>query len=83
MLREWCPCGTMSEPLTTTDVCRTLEISEPALRHLLRRPGAPRSRLHPSAHIFLWTEDDLRRVARFLGAENSQTGRRTEAGGDS
>ena len=57
----------MSTTITTPDVCRALGITEPALRHILRRPGAPRPQLHPSARLFLWTEADLNALALFLG----------------
>ena len=54
--------------LTTRDVCRILNLTEPALRHVLRRPGAPRPPLHPSARLFLWAPDDLARLIDFLGS---------------
>lgn len=57
----------MDESITTPDVCRELHLTEPALRHVLRRPGAPRPRLHPTARLFLWTRDDVERLAAFLG----------------
>lgn len=56
----------MNEPLTTTDVCAALGLSEPALRHVLRRPGAPRPSLHPSARVFLWTSSDVERLREYL-----------------
>jgi len=59
----------MPTPITTQEVCCRLELSEPALRHILRRPGAPRPALHPSARVFLWTEDDVDALAQFLGRE--------------
>lgn len=56
----------MREPLTTRDVYIRLDLTEPALRHVLRRPGAPRPASHPSARIFMWTEEDVRRLEEFL-----------------
>lgn len=60
-------CIVMSKPITTHDVCRRLGLTEPALRHVLRRDGAPRPTLHPSARVFLWTEADVADLATFLG----------------
>ena len=54
------------ETLSTREVCRRLELTEPGLRHALRRPGAPRPQVHPSARIFLWREEDVRRLEEFL-----------------
>lgn len=55
------------ETLSTRAVCERLGISEDGLRHGLRRPGAPRPQLHPTAQIFLWTEADVQALAEFLG----------------
>lgn len=57
----------MNEPITTPAVCEDLGLSEPALRHILRRPGAPRPKTHPSARVFLWTSEDVDRLRGFLG----------------
>ena len=57
------------EPITTWAVLQELGLTEPALRHVLRRPGAPRPRLHPSARVFLWTAEDVERLRRFLRGE--------------
>lgn len=65
----------MSTSISTTAVCRALELSEPALRHVLRRPGAPRPAVHPTARLFLWTEDDIRRLAEFLGKPSPEGAR--------
>ena len=53
--------------LSTPEVCQALGTTEPALRHALRRVGAPRPPLHPTARIFLWTEDDVQAMAEFIG----------------
>lgn len=58
----------MNSPITTIDVCAALNLTEPALRHLLRRPGAPRPALQPSARVFLWTEGDLDALRTFVEA---------------
>jgi hypothetical protein len=60
------------KPITTTDVCRALGLSEPGLRHVLRRPDAPRPSLHPSARLFLWTEHDIEKLAVFLGKRDAR-----------
>lgn len=57
----------MGTLLTTREVCRHLGLSEPALRHVLRRLGAPRPAIHPSARVFLWTQRDIDDLAEFLG----------------
>lgn len=54
-------------PLTTRAVCLALQLSETALRHALRRPGAPKPKLHPTCRVFLWTRSDVERLAVFLG----------------
>lgn len=56
----------MTELISTSAVCKELGLSEPALRHALRRPGAPRPTLHPSARVFLWTAEDVDRLRKFL-----------------
>ncbi len=66
------------ETITTPDVCRELELTEPALRHVLRRAGAPRPRLHPTARLFLWTREDVERIAAFLGRECRHSSRQQE-----
>ena len=54
--------------INTSAVCERLGLSEPALRHLLRRPGAPRPALHPSARVFLWTDSDVEALRCFIAA---------------
>jgi hypothetical protein len=61
----------MESPITTRDVCRRLGLPESTLRHVLRRSGAPRPQLHPSARLFLWTEDDVAALARFLERDDT------------
>lgn len=56
----------MSEFFSTRDVCARIGRSEPALRHILRRPGAPRPTIHPSAYVFLWTQADIEALIGFL-----------------
>ena len=68
----------MDEAISTRDVCRELGLSEPALRHVLRRAGAPRPRLHPTARLFLWTRQDLKHLAAFLGPDRDM-GQRNSA----
>ena len=58
----------MSNFITTCEVCRDLDLTEPALRHILRRPDAPRPAMHPSARVFLWTADDVDALRAFIGA---------------
>lgn len=57
--------------LSTRAVCTHLSLTEPALRHVLRRPGAPRPSLHPTARVFLWTEGDLLALREFLAASTT------------
>jgi hypothetical protein len=57
----------LKTPITTREVCRRFGLPESTLRHVLRRPGAPRPQLHPSARLFLWTEDDVAALAAFMG----------------
>ena len=79
--RGWCHNGiTMTAYLSTRDVCQGVGLSEPALRHVLRRPGAPRPQIHPSARVFLWTHEDLNALRRFLSAD--QQPEREEAQGE-
>jgi len=66
------------DAITTPDVCRDLGWTEPKLRHVLRRPGAPRPRLHPTARLFLWTREDIERLAAFIRKPSSS--RTSEAG---
>ena len=61
----------MESPITTIDVCAALNLTEPALRHLLRRPGAPRPALHPSARVFLWTEADVESLRAFCSGDSA------------
>lgn len=61
----------MKEFIATRDVCHEVGLSEPALRHVLRRPGAPRPDVHPSAHVFLWTRADIERLRRFLKGQDA------------
>ena len=56
----------MSEFISTREVCRRLELSEPALRHVLRRQGAPRAPVHRSARLYLWTESDVEKLRAFI-----------------
>lgn len=63
----------MTPPITTLDVCRALGLTEPALRHALRRPGAPRPALHPTVRVFLWTQADVDRLAAFLKTEKADS----------
>jgi hypothetical protein len=56
----------MKPPITTRDICVRFGIPESTLRHILRRPGAPRPQMHPSARLFLWELDDVEALARFL-----------------
>jgi hypothetical protein len=67
----------MQKHISTREVCAAAGISEPALRHVLPRPGAPRPQLHPSAHLFLWTEHDVAALIRFI--EQSRAERRIVA----
>jgi hypothetical protein len=60
----------METLISTREVCRRLALNESTLRHALRRPGAPRPRLHPSARLFLWSEGDVAALARFLDREH-------------
>ena len=53
--------------LPTRRVCERLGLTEDALRRALRRCGAPRPPLHPTARVFLWTEADVQAMAEFLG----------------
>lgn len=64
--------------IPTQAVCQTLGLTEPALRHALRRVGAPRPAIHPTAHIFLWTEDDICAMAKFLGMASPLQDKRDE-----
>jgi hypothetical protein len=59
----------MSTYPSTRDVCQQIGLTEPALRHVLRRAGAPRPQLHPSARLFLWTQEDIDALKRFLSPE--------------
>jgi hypothetical protein len=54
---------------STREVCLQVGLTEPALRHVLRRPGAPRPAIHPSARLFLWTQEDIDALKRFLSPE--------------
>ncbi len=56
----------MKHIFTTIEVCAATGLTEPALRHLLRRPGAPRPELHRTARVFLWTEKDLAALRTFI-----------------
>ena len=62
----------MEAILTTSDVCSQLGIAETRLRHVLRRPGAPRPAIHPTAFVFLWTAEDVRRLRDFLEVVSSR-----------
>lgn len=66
----------MSEIITTRDACLLLGVTEPALRHVLRRQGAPRPQLHPTARLFLWTEQDIERLVAFLERHREREGGR-------
>ena len=56
----------MNTPITTRWVCTHFGVPESTLRHILRRVGAPRPRMHPSARLFLWEPADVEALARFL-----------------
>lgn len=58
----------MIETISTVDVCTRANLTESALRHVLRRPGAPRPPLHPTARVFLWREEDVEALIKFIGA---------------
>ena len=64
--QRWCSGVVMHDVITTRTVLDRFQLSEPALRHVLRRPGAPRPTLHPTARVFLWTFEDVERLAAFL-----------------
>lgn len=66
----------MQHFITTSEVCRRLGLTEPALRHILRRAGAPRPELHPSARVFLWTEQDVEALGEFLSVNSLELTRR-------
>jgi hypothetical protein len=72
----------MESPLTTRDVCRRLGLPESTLRHVLRRLGAPRPRLHHSARLFLWTEEDVEQLERFLSRERGPGAAAGQVAGD-
>jgi hypothetical protein len=61
----------MNAYLSTREVCEQTGLTEPGLRHVLRRPGAPRPQLHPSARVFLWTQEDIEALRRFLSPEEA------------
>jgi hypothetical protein len=61
----------MSEVLTTATVCAELHVTESNLRHVLRRPGAPKPAQHPTARVFLWTRGDLERLKQYLADRQS------------
>jgi len=65
----------LSKYINTRRVYEELGLTEPALRHVLRRPGAPRPALHPTARLFLWTREDVERLAAFLGRECRKSSR--------
>jgi hypothetical protein len=73
----------MHKTITTRDVCERLDLSESALRHILRRANAPRPQLHPSARIFLWTEEDVDRIKRFLASTGARGARPAVSQGSS
>ena len=56
---------------STQEACERLGVPETTLRHVLRKPDAPRPELHPSARVFLWTETDLQRLAEFIAKERA------------
>ncbi|MCK6446182.1 MAG: hypothetical protein L6Q99_07285 [Planctomycetes bacterium] len=56
----------MSDLITTRNVLDRFQLSEPAFRHILRRPDAPRPALHPTARLFLWTNEDVERLGAYL-----------------
>jgi hypothetical protein len=61
----------MNTDITTRAVCAHFNLPESTLRHVLRRPGAPRPRMHPSARLFLWQPKDVEALARFLGRSDA------------
>lgn len=60
----------MKKLIATRDVCLEVGLTEPALRHVLRRPDAPRPDFHPTARVFLWTRADIARLRAFLEGSN-------------
>jgi hypothetical protein len=64
--------------LSTREVCAAAGVSESGLRHILRRPGAPRPQLHPSARLFLWTERDVAALIDFIRKSKAACGSTTE-----
>ena len=70
----------MKEFLSTREVCRLVGLSEPALRHVLRRSRTPRPAMHASARVFLWTLDDVRKLAAFLETETRGAASQEETG---
>jgi len=52
-------------PISTAEVAQRLGLTESGLRHLLRRPDAPRPPLHPTARLLLWSEADVRRLTQY------------------
>ncbi|TAJ23652.1 MAG: hypothetical protein EPO68_02595 [Planctomycetota bacterium] len=58
--------------ITTRDVCADLGLTEPCLRHVLRRTGAPRPPMHPTARVFLWTREDLERLKLYLAEQRGE-----------
>lgn len=71
----------MRDAITTRVVCERLGLTESALRHLLRRPDAPRPVRHPSALLFLWSEDDVEALGRFRD-ELRRDARRNQLSGE-
>lgn len=62
--------------LTTAIACVRLGLPETTLRHVLRKPDAPRPELHPTARVFLWTETDVERLAAFIAQEKAPRARK-------
>jgi hypothetical protein len=72
----------MTQLLDTRTVLLLLNLTEPSLRRLLRRPDAPRPEQHPSARVFLWTQADVERLAAYAKARRERIGRSASKEGD-
>jgi hypothetical protein len=62
----------MVKHISTREVCAAAGVSESGLRHILRRPGAPRPQLHPSARLFLWDESDVHALIEFIAKSKDE-----------
>ena len=61
----------MKIPFSTGEACAAAGLTESNLRHWLRRPGAPRPPLHPTAHVFLWDEASVRALVAFVQSQRA------------